>query len=325
MRQFLGTLLIGLTLISSGGLVRAGSLEDGNAAYQRGDFATALQLFQPLAEQGNATAQTDLGAMYEFGQSLPQDLAQAMRWYRKAADQGFAIAQFNVANMYANGRGVSQNYTEALKWYLKAADQGLAIAQSKLGLMYQFGYGVPQNHAEALTWFRKSADQGSSDGQTNLGFMYANGLGVQRDYAEAAKWYRKSADQGNTNAKANLADINGRLAAKGRPQAEKDQFDARVRARAAKCTTGNKEMCIMYAQQKEIELRAFCQSKYAPAAYNIWGYKAIGWPAEMTAEHISLPVDLLIPLVRAGYSGNWKSAQDFNNEAQRRCLNGDFF
>jgi hypothetical protein len=86
----------------------------------------------------------------------------------------------------------------------------------------------------------------------------------------------------------------------------------------------------MYAQEQELRIQAFCQSSYGPAAYNILGYKAIGWPAEMTAEYItkgypSLSPDLLIPLVRAGYSGKWKSAQDFDNEAQQRCLNGNPF
>ena len=58
------------------------------AAYQRGDFATALQIFRPLAEQGNAAAKYELGVDVRQGQGVPQDYAQAVIWYRKAADQG---------------------------------------------------------------------------------------------------------------------------------------------------------------------------------------------------------------------------------------------
>ncbi len=42
----------------------AGPLEDGLAAYESKDYATALKLWRPLAEQGNADAQNNLGFMY---------------------------------------------------------------------------------------------------------------------------------------------------------------------------------------------------------------------------------------------------------------------
>ena len=88
----------------------AGPLEDGAAAYQRGDYATAAQLSRPLAEQGNAAAQAGLGWMYVNGQGVPQDYAQALIWLRKAADQGDAYGQTNLGFMYVNGLGVPQDY-----------------------------------------------------------------------------------------------------------------------------------------------------------------------------------------------------------------------
>ncbi len=39
------------------GAAAAGPYEEGVAAYQRGDYATALRLWRPLAEQGDARAQ----------------------------------------------------------------------------------------------------------------------------------------------------------------------------------------------------------------------------------------------------------------------------
>src|SRR5450759_4601026 len=61
---------------------------DGVAAYNRGDYATALRLFRPLADQGVAIAQNNLGVLYEKGQGLPQNYAEGAKWYRLAADQG---------------------------------------------------------------------------------------------------------------------------------------------------------------------------------------------------------------------------------------------
>ncbi|MDA0221360.1 MAG: tetratricopeptide repeat protein, partial [Proteobacteria bacterium] len=62
--------------------------QDGVDAYNRGDYATALHEWRPLAEQGNAYAQSILGVMYYEGTGVPQDYAEAVRWYRLAADQG---------------------------------------------------------------------------------------------------------------------------------------------------------------------------------------------------------------------------------------------
>ena len=129
--------------------------DEGVAAYDRGDYATALREWRPLAMQGNAAAQYNLGLMYSKGRGVPQDHAEAVRWYRKAAVQGYAAAQFNLALMYDNGRGVTQDYVEAAKWYRKAADQGDAVAQNNLGVMYERGQGVRQDHAEAVKWLMK--------------------------------------------------------------------------------------------------------------------------------------------------------------------------
>ena len=71
-------------------------LDEATAAYQRGDYATAIRQLRPLAKQGNANAQFNLGFMYSEGKGFPQDYAEAVKWYRKAAEQGDAEAQYNL-------------------------------------------------------------------------------------------------------------------------------------------------------------------------------------------------------------------------------------
>jgi TPR repeat protein len=66
----------------------AGPLEDAHAAYERGDYATAMSLWRPLADQGDTVAEDNLGLMYFRGQVVPQDYAQAFAWWRLAAVQG---------------------------------------------------------------------------------------------------------------------------------------------------------------------------------------------------------------------------------------------
>ncbi len=93
------------------------------AAYQPGDYATALREWRPLAERGNAKAQFNLGVMYRIGEGVPQDDAEAARWYSKAAEQGDANAQNNLGVMYRIGLGVPQDYAHAHMWFNLAASK----------------------------------------------------------------------------------------------------------------------------------------------------------------------------------------------------------
>ena len=53
--------------------------------------------------------------MFAKGQGVPQDYAEALKWFRKAADQGEATAQYDLGVLYAEGQGVSQDYVQAHK------------------------------------------------------------------------------------------------------------------------------------------------------------------------------------------------------------------
>jgi uncharacterized protein len=121
---FVKRILAGLVLavMLTGGAV-AGPLEDAWAAYQRGGYATALQLWQPRAAQGVALAQNNLGLMYYNGQGVPQDYGEAAKWYHLAAEQGHATAQSNLASMYYSGEGVPQDYVQAYMWVSLAASR----------------------------------------------------------------------------------------------------------------------------------------------------------------------------------------------------------
>jgi TPR repeat protein/uncharacterized protein YecT (DUF1311 family) len=189
-------------------VVAAEQFEDGRAAFKRGDYATALRLWNPLAEQGHALAQFNIGVMYSTGTGVPEDDSEAVYWLRKAADQGRAEAQEFLGTMYLAGRGVTENTVEAAKWLRKAAEQGNARAQGILGDLYSFGmHGVPLDYAESLKWLRKAANQGNADAQKSIGDHYANGYGVPKDSAEAAKWYRMAADQRHADAQKKLEGV----------------------------------------------------------------------------------------------------------------------
>ena len=132
MRRILISLLLALGLsLSSMAPATAGPMEDGQAAFQVGDYATALRLFKQEAEQGDGFAQALVGAMYVDGQGVPQDYVEAVKWFRLAAEQGYADAQSNLGYMYFNGQGVPQDYVLAHMWFNLSASQGSSGAASR--------------------------------------------------------------------------------------------------------------------------------------------------------------------------------------------------
>lgn len=169
----------------------------GMDAANRGDYATALREWQPLAEQEDIQAQALLGLLYANGEGVPQDYKKAAQWYEKAAAQGNAMAQLNLGSRYFKGEGVPQDYKKAAQWYEKAVAQGNAGAQFNLGVMYFLGQGVPQDYAKARKLYEKAAAQGNADAQYNLGVVYFKGQGVPQDYVQAHMWFNLAAANGD--------------------------------------------------------------------------------------------------------------------------------
>ena len=151
--------VLALVLLMGGLAVPAGaeSKEAYDLAVERGDYATAMRELRPLAEQGLAAAQFNLGLLYANGQGVPKDDAQARQWYEKAAAQGHADAQVNLGILLVYGRGVTQDYKIAAYWLRLSANQGNDLAQRKLGLMYERGDGVLQDYVRAYMWYSLGA------------------------------------------------------------------------------------------------------------------------------------------------------------------------
>ncbi len=147
-------------LFSHGGISVAANVDKGLEAYQAGDFKTALAQWLLFAEQGSASAQSNLGLMYDHGSGVVQNDKTALHWYTLAAEQGDALAQSNLGAMYDAGRGVVENDKTAIKWFTLAAAQGYAHAQAYLGVMYVNGEGVTADYLRAYMWWSLAADNG---------------------------------------------------------------------------------------------------------------------------------------------------------------------
>ncbi|MCV6615908.1 MAG: sel1 repeat family protein, partial [Cellvibrionaceae bacterium] len=82
-------------------------------AYDRADYKTALSVWLPSAEAGDAGAQVNVGEIFEKGLGTEPNYEMAALWYRKAAEQGNRRGQFNIGSLYEQGLGVSKDPAQA--------------------------------------------------------------------------------------------------------------------------------------------------------------------------------------------------------------------
>ena len=86
---------------------------------------------------------------------------------KKSAEQGNPSAQYNLGVMYYTGQGTSKNYVEAFKWYKKSAQNGFAPAQKQLGVFYEDGKGITRNYIEAHKWYNIAKANTTNDSNDN--------------------------------------------------------------------------------------------------------------------------------------------------------------
>ena len=180
-------LLVCILLVLLGTQISAQEIDKGYKAYNDGDYATALKEWKPLAEQGYAFAQYNLGILYEYGNGVPKDYAEAVKWYRLSSEQGYAISQYSLGLMYSNGYGVLKDKAEAVKWWRLSAEQGYVYAQGMLGIMYELGEGVLKDNIIAHMWYNIASNNGHKsagdwrDGRAS--FMSASDIKKATDMA----------------------------------------------------------------------------------------------------------------------------------------------
>lgn len=253
--------------------------------------ADTIDELKAKAEEGDASAQYELGNAYYDGFKVPKDNELAYTYTKLAADQGHAPAQSFLGFLYLEGRGVNQNYGMALHYYKLSADQGFAEGQYRLGYLYRTGAGVEKDNRAAAYYYKLAADQGYAKAQLALGRLYYKGEGVAQDYLTAYNLLKQASDNNNAEATALIGTMhyNGEGVSK---DVEKAFLCYSIAAEQGNAT-GQNRLAIMYADgevvEKDLE-RAFHYYKLAadqgsPAAqFNLANMFAYGEGVEENFE-----------------------------------------
>ncbi|MBF0310616.1 MAG: SEL1-like repeat protein [Magnetococcales bacterium] len=161
-----------------------------------------VQLYETLARQGIAKAQTEYGRKLYYGEDIKEDIQEGLLWFHKAAEQGDGQAMFFISRAYYKGRGTAQDNSLYLHWLRKGAEAGHTTSREFLGRELMEGKLLPADNKEALFWFKKAADSGverlrrmyavhllTGDlGEQNIPFAVAELEDLMASGSEKARW-----------------------------------------------------------------------------------------------------------------------------------------
>ena len=154
-------------LLAGAAPANAQSVKAGIDAWQQADYDSAVKIWRPLAEAGDADAAFNLGQAYRLGRGVPISLAAAQTWLERAARKGHLDAQTTLGLLLFNGG----NRISGLRWLKTAAEQGEPRALLIYGTALFNGDGVVRDPVLAYAYVSRAAAQGLAPAKTTLAEM----------------------------------------------------------------------------------------------------------------------------------------------------------
>ena len=273
--SLLAALAVGLPMVALAAPTK--SVRDGIAAWQRSDYAEAVAIWRPLADQGDADAAFNLGQAYRLGRGVKVDLAQAQSWLEKAANAGHLDGQTTLGLLLFD----SGNRPAALRWLKQAAQRGEPRAMLVYGTALFNGDGVQRDTLLAYAYVSRAAAQGLEPAKSTLQEM-DNILPVEVRQKAVKIAIQNAADQPAPGAKADPKQKAKASTSKPAPKVAEKQAERKAekpaapKAETSKAATGS----------WRIQLGAFSKRSSAEALYAklsgkapVAGHSAIYVPA----------------------------------------------
>ncbi|MEG2649746.1 MAG: tetratricopeptide repeat protein, partial [Eubacterium sp.] len=226
-----------------------------------------FQYLEESAKNEFPPAIHELGCLYFYGNSVPQNLEKAFHLFSKGAQSEYCNSYIALGNMYHKGLYVQKNIDKSIFYYEKAAKQKNAEAYRLLGILYYDNTDSRYNPEESYRYISKSAEMGDAISSYLAGIMCYDGEGCEMDYQKALNYYTRAATQGYSPACIDAAKmyIKGEGCKKNYFKAQKWLIQA--------INLGNNEAYEILESAEE--LIAF-DSKAMPAKQNIYTQQSVG-------------------------------------------------
>jgi TPR repeat protein len=133
------------------------------------DEVKAKDIWQGLADQGDAQSMTLIGQLYSEGKGgLVRNDGKAIEWWEKASALNWLPADVWLGKMAAEGRGGLKDLTKAARFYLKAAKGGNVDGMEQYAILCATGQGVARDDETARLWLKEALAKGSNNAKTYL-------------------------------------------------------------------------------------------------------------------------------------------------------------
>lgn len=141
-------------------------LQDAIKALSQKKYTEAYGILEPLAKEGEPTAQLILGNMYYSGIGVSQNCNQAYSWFKKSAEGGNSQAYVFLGEIYEFGKCGETDFKKAIKYYLSGIALGNTLAANNLAWFYAtVGYPEYQKPKEAIEYALMGVKANPSDGR----------------------------------------------------------------------------------------------------------------------------------------------------------------
>lgn len=167
--------------------------ERGIELFHSERYDEALTCFQTAAKAGDASAQTWLGYMYQYGEGVTKNPQIAINMYNKAIAQNYPIAMRYFGDMYRDGDGIGKDPDKAFALYKKAADLNDSHSLLRVSQCYYSGIGVVIDTVKSFEYCLQAAEAGNEYSYEQLAFHYL-GNGTEQNLENAAKYFELTAE-----------------------------------------------------------------------------------------------------------------------------------
>lgn len=140
-------------------------------AFRRGAFASCIDTFLKLSDEGNARATLYAATIFDRGgRGVECNWERARTLYKQSLDQSYLPGSaLGLAMMYYQGRGGDIDYRESVRYFRML--RGNAFSEIMLGVMSLKGHGCVKSEIDALSHFDRAWALGHPLGLKNAAIV----------------------------------------------------------------------------------------------------------------------------------------------------------
>lgn len=176
--------LLGLSIVGCS----EDNMVEAQQAYDKKDYAVAIDLYTKACDAKDAEACAIVGDMYDEGKGVKWDESKSIQFYVKACDGKNPHGFNKLGLMYKDGRQVKISNSKASDLFVEACEGNNAEGCRNLGRMYDLGLGIERDRSKVIDFYSKACELNDSKGCSNLVEIYDNGYGVKKDIVKANKF-----------------------------------------------------------------------------------------------------------------------------------------